>query len=98
MKDETRCVAIEEFVGLKHKRFSLLVDNNEHKKAKSLNKIVGETIGHKEYKDLFLENSPPSLLFVGFFVGPLPSHPFLIWDPLTYLIFQILFCGYFRDC
>ena len=57
MKDETGCVAIEEFVGLKHKRFSLLVDNNEHKKAKSLNKNVGETIGHKEYKDLFLENT-----------------------------------------
>ena len=50
MKDETGCVAIEEFVGLKHKRYSLLADKNEHK-AKGVNKNVGETIGHNEYKD-----------------------------------------------
>ena len=36
MKDETRGVAIEEFIELKAKMYSLLVkDNSEHKKAKS---------------------------------------------------------------
>ena len=97
MKDETGCVAIEEFVGLKHKRYSLLVDKNEHKKAKGVNKNVGETIGHNEYKDLFLENTlqhqimvPPVYYFLGFLSDPPP--------PLAYLIFQILFCRYFRDC
>ena len=79
MKDETGCVVIEEFVGLKHKRYSLLVDKNEHKKAKGVNKNVGETIGHNEYKDLFLKYSPApnnsstTLLFFGFFAGPPPS-------------------------
>ena len=34
MKDETGSVAIGEFVGLKPKIYSFLVDDNEHKKAK----------------------------------------------------------------
>ena len=34
MKDETGGVAIEEFVGLKSKMYSFLVENNEQKKAK----------------------------------------------------------------
>ena len=39
MKDETAGVAMEEFVGLKPKMYSYLVDDNsEHKKAKSVNK------------------------------------------------------------
>ena len=38
MKDETGGVPIDEFVGLKSKFFSLLVDDNsENKKAKSVN-------------------------------------------------------------
>ena len=32
MRDETEGVAVEEFVGLKPKMSSVLVDNNEHKK------------------------------------------------------------------
>ena len=40
MRDETGGVAIEEFVGLKPKKYSSLVDNNEHKKAKGVNKNV----------------------------------------------------------
>ena len=40
MKEETGGVAIEEFIGLKPKMYSLLVDNSEHKKAKSVNKNV----------------------------------------------------------
>ena len=47
MKDETRGVAIEEFVGLKPKMYSFLVDNNSvHKKAKGVNRNVAATISH----------------------------------------------------
>ena len=34
MKDETGGAAIEEFVGLKPKMYSFLVDNSEHEKSK----------------------------------------------------------------
>ena len=55
MKDETAGVAIEEFVGLKPKLYSYLVDDNgEHKKEKSLDKNVVATISHNEYKDVLL--------------------------------------------
>ena len=54
MKDETGRVAIEEFVRLKPKMYSFLVDNNEHKKAKGVNKNVAETISHNEYQDVLL--------------------------------------------
>ena len=37
---ETEGVAIEECVRLKPKMYSFIVDNNEHKKAKGVNKIV----------------------------------------------------------
>ena len=40
MIDETGGVAIEEFVGLRLKMYSFLVDINEHKKAKGVNKNV----------------------------------------------------------
>ena len=83
MKDETGCVVIEEFVGLKHKRFSLLVDNNEHKKSKRVNKNVGETIGHNEYKELFLKNTLQHQIIV------LPAYYFLdfLSDPPRPLAF-----------
>ena len=35
MKDEIGGVAIEEFVGLKPKMYSFLIDNSEHKKQKA---------------------------------------------------------------
>ena len=39
MKDETAGIVTEEFVGLKQKMFSYLVDDSsEHKKAKGINK------------------------------------------------------------
>ena len=38
MKDETGGSTIEEFVGLKPKMYSFLVDNSEHKKTKGMNK------------------------------------------------------------
>ena len=57
MKDETRSVGIEEFVGLKPKIYSFLVDNNEHKKAEGVNKNVVATISHNEYKDVLLNKT-----------------------------------------
>ena len=57
LKDETGGVAIEEFIGLKPKIYSLLVDNSEHKKAKGVNKNVVAAINHNEYKDVLLNNN-----------------------------------------
>ena len=55
MTDETAATAIAEFVGLKPKIYSYLVDkNNEHKREKVLNKNVFVTINHNEYKDVLL--------------------------------------------
>ena len=52
MKEETGGVAIEEFFGLN----PFLVDNNEHKKAKGVNKNVFAAISHNEHKDALLKN------------------------------------------
>ena len=57
IKDKTGGVAIEEFVGLKPKMYSPLVDNNEHKKAKGVNKKVVLTISHNNYKDVLLHKN-----------------------------------------
>ena len=55
MEDETAGVAIEEFVGLKPKMYSYLVDDNsEHKKVKGVNKILVARISHNEYKYVLL--------------------------------------------
>ena len=55
MKDETSGVAIKEFVSLKPKMYSFLVeDSSEHKKAKGVNRNVAATISHNEYKDVLL--------------------------------------------
>ena len=55
MTDETASVVIGEFVGLKPKMYSYLVDDNsEHKKAKGVNKNIAVTITHNEYKDVLL--------------------------------------------
>ena len=56
MKDETGGVAIEEFAGLKPRIYSFLVDNNEHKKAKGINRHAVLTISHNEYKEAFLND------------------------------------------
>ena len=54
MKDETIGVATEKCV-LKPKMYPFLVDDSsEHKKAKGVNKNVGLTIGHNEYKDVLV--------------------------------------------
>ena len=57
IKDETGGVAIEEFVRLNPKMYSVLVDNSEHKKGKSLNRNVVATIIHKNYKEVLLNNT-----------------------------------------
>ena len=56
MKDETGGIAIQEFVGLKPNMYSFLVDNNEHKKTKGVNRNVVATISHNKYKDVLLSN------------------------------------------
>ena len=57
-KDETAGAAVEEFVGLKPKVYSFLIDDSsEHKKAKSGNKKVVATISHNEYKDVLLNDN-----------------------------------------
>ena len=54
MKDETVNVAIEEFVKLKTKMHSYLIDDiSEHKKVKGVYKTVVPTVNN-EYKDFFL--------------------------------------------
>ena len=47
-KDETRGVAIEEFVGLKQKMYSFLVDNSKQEKLKDVNENSVATISHNE--------------------------------------------------
>ena len=55
MKDETVGIAIEEFVGIKQKMYSYLVDDNiKHKRAKDVNKNVVSPIIPNEYKDALL--------------------------------------------
>ena len=51
MKYETTGVTIEEYVKLKLKIYSLLVDDcSVYKKAKDLNQNIAEKITHNEYK------------------------------------------------
>ena len=54
-KDTTGGVTIEEFVRLKSKMYSFLLDNNsEYKKGKGVNKYVVIPISRNEYKDALL--------------------------------------------
>ena len=52
MKHETAGISIKKIVGLKPKMYSLLIENNEHKKAKGVNRNVVATISHNECKDV----------------------------------------------
>ena len=55
MKIETAGVALKEFVGLKPKKHSFLVDDgSKHKKERCVNKNVVATLSHNEYKDVLL--------------------------------------------
>ena len=54
MKDDNAGVAIKEFVQLYPKMYSFLVDdNNEHKKAKGVNRNVVATISRNKYKEMY---------------------------------------------
>ena len=54
VKDDNAGVAIKEFVHLYSKMYSFLVDNNnEHKKAKGVNRNVVATISHNKYKEMY---------------------------------------------
>ena len=57
MKNETEDVATEELVRLKPKMYSFSEDNNEHRKAKGVNKNVVATIGNNEDKNVLLNNN-----------------------------------------
>ena len=55
MKDEISGVVTKEFVELKPKMYSYLVNHNsEHRKVKGVNENIVATICHNEYKDLLL--------------------------------------------
>ena len=57
MKDELAGTAIKDFVVLNLKMYSFLVDDDsKHKKAKGVNKSIIEKIGHRECKDVLLNN------------------------------------------
>ena len=56
MKDEIAGIAIKEFVWLRPKMYSFLIDNSEHKKARGVNRNVVETKSHNDYKDVLLNN------------------------------------------
>ena len=57
MKDQTAGVVIEEFIGLKQKTYSFLVDDtSEHEKPKSVNNGDVETISHSECKDVLFND------------------------------------------
>ena len=67
MKYKTVDVAIKEFVWLKPKMYSYLVDDNsEHKKANGVNKNVLVTISHNEYKDVLLNKNFWDTRWIGF--------------------------------
>ena len=54
MRDETGGVGIEEFVAVKPKIYSFLVDNNsEHKKVKGVIRNVVWTISQNKQNDVF---------------------------------------------
>ena len=56
MKDGIAGIAIKEFVWLRPKMYSFLIDNSEHKKARGVNRNVVETKSHNDYKDVLLNN------------------------------------------
>ena len=56
MKVETESVVIEEFIVLKQKMYSVLIDNSQHNKEKGVNRNVVATISHNKYEDVLLNN------------------------------------------
>ena len=57
-ENETGNEAIKEFVRLKPKVYSFLVDNSsEHKRVKNVSENIVATISHCEYKDILLNKT-----------------------------------------
>ena len=53
IKDEIRGIATEEFIGLRPKKYSILVsDSSGYEKGKGVNKNVVAKISHHEYNDV----------------------------------------------
>ena len=58
MKDETAGKPIKEFVGLRSKMYSLLVDGKEKKTAKGIKKcVVRKDLCHSAYRDVLLNEA-----------------------------------------
>ena len=67
MKGKTGGLTIKEFVGLKPKIYSYLVDDNSaHNEAKGVNKNVVAKIAHNEYKDVLLNKNVWYIQWIGF--------------------------------
>ena len=57
MNDERAGVVVKDFVGLKPKMYSFLVDDiSEQKNTKGVYKSAVATISHNEYKNILLNN------------------------------------------
>lgn len=55
IKDEIRGIATEEFIGLRPKKYSILVsDSSGYEKGKGVNKNVVAKISNNGYKDILL--------------------------------------------
>ena len=58
MKDETAGKPIKEFVGLRSKMYSLLVDGKEKKTAKGIKKsVIRRELCHAAYRDVLLNET-----------------------------------------
>ena len=58
MKDETASKPIKEFVGLRSKMYSLLVDGKEKKTAKGIKKsVIRRDLCHAAYRDVLLNET-----------------------------------------
>ena len=57
MKDETAGAAIEEFVGLRAKMYSMMYDGKEKKTAKGIGRVSIEKMRHDAYRDCLLNQT-----------------------------------------
>ena len=59
MKDETNCLPIKGFAGLKSSMYTFMVeDNHESKKAKGINKkVVADELKYEDYKSVLFNRS-----------------------------------------
>jgi hypothetical protein len=62
MKDETAGVAIEEFVGLRPKMYSLMYGSHEKKTAKGITRACQRRIKHEDYKQCLFNKKQTSVV------------------------------------